>query len=92
MEATERWQPLRARERPLREAGSIEERDCGEPEGIDPGRAKSSLGELNGETHGIPQRIALYRACRWRVRLGIGSLGTTSFFVPPARKKTEPFE
>jgi hypothetical protein len=53
MEATERWQPLRARERPLREAGSIEERDCGEPEGIDPGRAKSSLGELNGETHGI---------------------------------------
>ena len=79
MEATERWQPLWARERPLREAGSIGERDCGEPEGIDPRREKSSLGERNGETPGATQRVALYRACRWRVRLGIGSLGTISF-------------
>jgi hypothetical protein len=42
MEASEREQPLRARERPLRETGSIEERDCGELEGIDPEAAKSA--------------------------------------------------
>jgi hypothetical protein len=49
MEASEREQPLRARERPLRGAGSIEERDCGEPGGIDPEAKKSALGERNGE-------------------------------------------
>ena len=83
MEASEREQPLRARERPLREAGSIEKRDCGEPGGIDPGAEKSALGERNGETPGASQCIALCRACRWRARLGIGSLGTTSFLSTP---------
>jgi hypothetical protein len=43
MEASEREQPLWARERPIREAGSIEERDCGEPEGIDPERREIEL-------------------------------------------------
>jgi hypothetical protein len=42
MEASERKQPLRARERPLRETGSIEERDCGVPGGIDPEAEKSA--------------------------------------------------
>jgi hypothetical protein len=50
MEASEREQPLRARERPLRETGSIEERDCSEPGGFDPEAEKSALGERNGET------------------------------------------
>jgi hypothetical protein len=42
MEASEREQPLRARERPLRETGSVEKTDCGEPEGIDPEAEKSA--------------------------------------------------
>jgi hypothetical protein len=42
MEASEREQPSRARERPLRETGSIEERDCGVPGGIDPEAEKSA--------------------------------------------------
>jgi len=75
MEASEREQPLQARERPLRKTGSIEETDCGGPEGVDPEGEKSNLGERNGETPGATQCGALYRACRWRARLGIGSLG-----------------
>jgi len=54
MEASERKQPLRARERPLREAGSVEERDCGVPGSIDPGAKKEASGEQNGETLGAP--------------------------------------
>jgi hypothetical protein len=50
MEASEREQPLRARERPLRETGSIEKKDCGVPGGIDPEVEKSALGERNGGT------------------------------------------
>jgi hypothetical protein len=50
MEASEREQPLRARERALRESGSVEERDCGVPGGIDPGAEKSAFGERNGGT------------------------------------------
>jgi len=72
MEASEREQPLQARERPLRKTGSIEETDCGGPEGVDPEGEKSNLGERNGETPGATQCGALYRACRWRARLGIG--------------------
>jgi hypothetical protein len=53
MEASEKEQPLRARERPLRETGSIERRDCGVPGGIDPGAEKSAQGERNGETLGV---------------------------------------
>jgi hypothetical protein len=48
MEASERGQPLRARERALRVAGSVGERDCGVPGGIDPGDEKSDSGERNG--------------------------------------------
>jgi len=54
MEATERWQPLRARKRPLRATGSIEERDCGVPGGFDPEAEKSVLGERNGGTLSAP--------------------------------------
>jgi len=50
MEASEREQPLQARERPLRGVGSMEELDCGVPGGIDPRVEKSALGERNGET------------------------------------------
>jgi hypothetical protein len=50
MEASEREQPSRVRERPLRGAGSIEEKDCGVPGGIDPRVEKSALGEPTGET------------------------------------------
>ena len=53
----------------------------GEPGSIDPEAEKSVLGERNGEAHGPSQCVALYRACRWRAKLGIGSLGTISFFV-----------
>jgi hypothetical protein len=42
MEASEREQPLWARERPLRGTGSIEKRDCGVPGGIDPEAEKSA--------------------------------------------------
>lgn len=49
MEASEREQPLQARERPLRGVGSMEEIDCGVPRGIDPEVEKSALGERNGE-------------------------------------------
>jgi len=49
MEASEKEQPLRARERPLRATGSVEKRDAVWPEGTDPGAEKSSLGERNGE-------------------------------------------
>jgi hypothetical protein len=52
MEASERGRPLRARERPLREAGSVEEARCGVPGSIDPGAEKSALGERNGEAPG----------------------------------------
>jgi len=83
MEALERGQPLRARERPVREAGSVGKRNRGEPGGIDPGAEKSALGERNGEAPGTSRCVALYRACRWRAKLGIGSLGTIFFFVLP---------
>jgi hypothetical protein len=36
---------LRARERPLRATGSVEERDAVWPGGFDPGAEKSALGE-----------------------------------------------
>ena len=49
MEASEREQPLRARERPLRATGSVEEKDAVWPGGIDPEAEKSALGERNGE-------------------------------------------
>ena len=49
MEASERGQPLRARERPLRVTGSVIERSCGVPGSIDPGEEKSTSGEPNGE-------------------------------------------
>jgi len=71
MEASEREQPLWARERPLRETGSVEETDCGGPEGVDPEGEKSNLGERNGETLSATQCSAQYRACRWRARLEI---------------------
>jgi hypothetical protein len=72
MEASEREQPLRARERPLRKTGSVEERDCGVPGGIDPGAEKSASGERNGETLRASRCSAQCRACRRRARLGIG--------------------
>jgi hypothetical protein len=50
MEASERGQPLRARERPLRETGSVGKKDCGGLEGIDPEGEKSNPGERTGET------------------------------------------
>ena len=84
---------MRARERPLREVGSIEKRDCGVPGSNDPGVGKSTSGERNGETSGASQCGARYRACRWRARLGIGSLGTTSFlshWIPALRTETLP--
>ena len=60
MEASEREQPLRARERPIREAGSIGKSDCGEPGGIDPGVEKSALGKRNGEgTQHFPMRCSV---------------------------------
>jgi hypothetical protein len=49
MEASEREQPLWARERPLRATGSVEEKDAVWPGGIDPEAEKSALGERNGE-------------------------------------------
>jgi hypothetical protein len=62
MEASEREQPLRARERPLRETGSVEKKDCGGPESTDPGGEKSNPGEQNGETLSASRCGALYRA------------------------------
>ena len=90
MEAIERWQPLRARERPIRRAGSIEERNCGGPGGYDPEVEKSAKGERNGGTPGATRCGAQCRACRRRARLGIGSLGTTSFSSPPVDATTTP--
>jgi len=40
MEASEKEQPLQARERPIREAGSVGKSDCGEPGGVNPGAEK----------------------------------------------------
>ena len=44
-----REQPLQARERPIRAAGSVEKRACGEPGSYDPGVEKLASGEWNGE-------------------------------------------
>jgi len=46
----ERVSLLQASKRPLRETGSVEEKDCGVPGSIDPGEAKSTPGEQNGGT------------------------------------------
>jgi len=74
MEVPEREQPLRARERPLRETGSIGWRGCGGLEGNDPVVEKSAIGERTSETLSAAQCGVLCRACRRRARLGIGSL------------------
>jgi hypothetical protein len=42
MEASERRQPLQARERPLRATGSVEEQSCEVPGSIDPEEEKST--------------------------------------------------
>jgi len=80
MEASERGLLLRASERPLRATGSVEERDCGVPGGIDPG-----AGEIRLWGSGTAGRTVLLDAVLSAVhaggeqRLGVGSLGTFSF-------------
>jgi len=77
MEASEREQPLQARERPLRGVGSMEEIDCGVPGGIDPRVEKSALGERNGETLSATSCGALSVHAGREQGCEIGSLGTT---------------
>jgi hypothetical protein len=62
MEAAERRKPLQASERPIRVTGSEKETDCGVPGSIDPGEAKSTPGEQNGETPSALSCSAQYRA------------------------------
>ena len=85
---TPEWRPLRGGSRCGRGKGRYEgpaplRRETAVwPGGIDPGAEKSAQGERNGEALSATQCVALCRACRWRVRLEIGSLGTTSFLSP----------
>jgi hypothetical protein len=52
---------------------------CGALEGIEPGGGENAIRGADRRAHGARKRKAQNRACRLRVGLGIGSLGT--FFI-----------
>ena len=56
MEVAERWQPLRASEKPLRATGSGQEAASGEPGSIDPGAGENGL---RGAERRIVRRFCL---------------------------------